>query len=204
MREITRKIVNAFTSRRPYILGNSKTDGHSLWLFGNKIAQYRHDGLWITNAGWESNTTKERLNAIPGVSIRQVRGKWYLNGQEWDGSWICVHHFGTLRDEIPTSSVVESDSLPNFDEFDVTSQWLNSGYSKPIYSVFETTTEADLPAIETVLNEADIPTRRMQSDTQGTYKVNHFIIVRPSDLTKALSLIIKTEQPCEHSISTPE
>ena len=43
--------------------------------------------LSISNAGWESNTTKERLNGLPGVSIRQKNWSWFLNGEEWDGNW---------------------------------------------------------------------------------------------------------------------
>lgn len=58
-------------------------------LHGNEIA-YRYNDpkktLSITNAGWATNTTKERLNSIPGVSIQQKAGVWYLNGQVWDGS----------------------------------------------------------------------------------------------------------------------
>jgi hypothetical protein len=39
----------------------------------------------ITNAGWRSNTTKERLNGLPNVSIQQKKGDWYLNGEVWNG-----------------------------------------------------------------------------------------------------------------------
>lgn len=64
-----------------------------LKLHGNAIA-YRYNDpektLSITNAGWPTNTTKERLNAIPGVSISQKKGVWYLNGKEWDGELIDV------------------------------------------------------------------------------------------------------------------
>ena len=56
-----------------------------LSLFGNQIA-YRYNDpertLSITNAGWKSNTTKERLNGLPNVSISQSKGVWYLNGAE--------------------------------------------------------------------------------------------------------------------------
>lgn len=57
-------------------------------LFGNRIA-YRYNDpdrtLSITTCGWKSATTKERLNAIPGVYIRQIKGKWLLNDVEWEG-----------------------------------------------------------------------------------------------------------------------
>ena len=46
-------------------------------LGGNKIH--------IQNCGWFTNTTKERLNALPNVSIQQKKGVWYLNGEKWNG-----------------------------------------------------------------------------------------------------------------------
>lgn len=59
-----------------------------LSLFGNEIA-YRYNDpqqtLVITNCGWKTNTTKERLNALPNVHIYQSNGVWYLNGNEWNG-----------------------------------------------------------------------------------------------------------------------
>ena len=62
-----------------------------LKLHGNTIAikfetKKGKTHLFITNAGWESNTTKERLNALDGVSIVQRNFIWYLNDEEWDGS----------------------------------------------------------------------------------------------------------------------
>lgn len=41
-------------------------------------------------AGYATVTTKERLNALEGVGIQQKKGKWYLNGVEWNGEWIKV------------------------------------------------------------------------------------------------------------------
>lgn len=61
------------------------------FLHSNLIAKVSIDGLFITNAGWESNTTKERLNGINGVSIQQKKGVWYLNGTEWNGELIKVN-----------------------------------------------------------------------------------------------------------------
>ena len=59
-----------------------------MYLFGNLIATLeRNFGgvMKITNAGWRSNTTKERLNGLPNVSIQQKKGDWYLNGELWNG-----------------------------------------------------------------------------------------------------------------------
>ena len=72
--------------RRAYHkLGNTKSDGTSLYLHGYKIATHTPDGLEITNAGWFTQVTKERLNGLPGVHIQQKDGKWFLNGREWNG-----------------------------------------------------------------------------------------------------------------------
>jgi len=60
-----------------------------LLLHGNEIAYQYNDPertLSVTNAGWFSNTTKERLNAVEGVRINQKNWVWYLNGEAWDGN----------------------------------------------------------------------------------------------------------------------
>ena len=92
MKKITKLSVDAFMNAEPFKRGNMEVkvlpNVTVLKLFGNDIA-YRYNDpkrtLSITNAGWESNTTKERLNAIPGVSIVQRNFVWFLNGKEWDG-----------------------------------------------------------------------------------------------------------------------
>lgn len=60
----------------------------SMYLFGNKIATYHSptNTLEITNCGWFSNTTLERLNGLPGVLIHRRKGIWHQNGEIWDGS----------------------------------------------------------------------------------------------------------------------
>lgn len=95
-RKITQEIVNCFLSGIPKIIGNSivkteNSDTTKMYLHRNLIAEYNHEGLFITNAGWFSRTTKERLNGLPNVSITQKKGLWYLNGKVWDGSLIKVY-----------------------------------------------------------------------------------------------------------------
>ena len=53
-----------------------------LRLHGHTIAKSNAQGLFVSNAGWTTNTTKERLNGIHGVSIHQSDFIWYLNGEE--------------------------------------------------------------------------------------------------------------------------
>ncbi len=92
MRKITSEVVGAFNNRNRKSSGNTMTDGTSLFLHGNKIAEWReNEELWITNAGWPSVTTRERLNGLDGVRLCQRRGVQYLNGAPWDGAWTRVH-----------------------------------------------------------------------------------------------------------------
>lgn len=96
MRQITVDSTSAFIRHSTFKRDNTEVtidENHTalLYLHGNLIAEHRRTGeILITNAGWSSNTTKERLNGIPGVSISQRKGEWYLNDQLWDGSWIQV------------------------------------------------------------------------------------------------------------------
>ena len=59
----------------------------NLILFDNTIATLDNSSreITISNCGYFTQTTKDRLNAIEGVSITQKRGVWHLNGQEWNG-----------------------------------------------------------------------------------------------------------------------
>lgn len=102
MRKITKQAVEALTQRKKFSKNNTEVDYDStngrwcMYLHGNLIAELNDFGaLLIRNAGWFSNTTKERLNGLPGVSIYQKNYKWYLNGQHWNGerqfiNWIRI------------------------------------------------------------------------------------------------------------------
>lgn len=54
--------------------GNYFTDGQGLFLFGNKIAEHREDGVYFTMAGYNSLTTKQALNHLNHVSIHSRQG----------------------------------------------------------------------------------------------------------------------------------
>jgi hypothetical protein len=161
-----------------------------MWLFGNKIAEIRRDGLWITNAGWNSTTTKERLNGLSGVNIVQRRGTWFLNEREWDGRWVHVDAWNDgityVNDESPREESVQEA------EFDLTSEWMDAGYSRPQYSIYHTLVCANIEPVEAMLNGEGIPTRRMESDTAGIYQPNYFVVVRPEDVVRASSILCES------------
>ena|ERR1700748_2007384 len=97
MKTITKQSIAAFENAKPFNKGNMNVSVQPnvtvLSLHGNAIA-YRYNDpertLSITNCGWFSNTTKERLNGLQGVSVCQKKGVWYLNGKEWNGELIDI------------------------------------------------------------------------------------------------------------------
>ena len=98
MRTITKESINAFLNAQKFNRQNMQVEVLPnvtiLKLHNNAIA-YRYNDpektLTISNCGWFTPTTKERLNALPNVSIQQKSFKWYLNGEEWDGSKIDIN-----------------------------------------------------------------------------------------------------------------
>jgi hypothetical protein len=102
MKKITQNTINAFLNDDQIKIDNTQVIVNAnfgdprteLYLFDNLIAQKRIGSktIQITNADWKSKTTKERLNALPGVSICQKKGDWYLNGNKWQGDWITIQN----------------------------------------------------------------------------------------------------------------
>ena len=96
MRTITQQTVSAFYEGVNFKKDNMKVEnrngGVSLYLHGNMIAHLRGLELFISTCGWETNTTKERLNGLLDKyglgKIQQKAGKWLLNGEEFNGTKI--------------------------------------------------------------------------------------------------------------------
>lgn len=66
MRKITSQASEAFWGLKNYNQSNTHVwhrEGKSfLSLHGNRIAELKDDALYITDCGWATTTTKERLN----------------------------------------------------------------------------------------------------------------------------------------------
>ena len=91
MRKITSEAVRAFLNGENYKNGNTMVTKQDYFLHGNKIAERTESGgIRITLAGWNTNTTRERLNGLPNVKVTTKKEQVYLNGKEWDGDWITV------------------------------------------------------------------------------------------------------------------
>lgn len=94
MKKITQAMRAAFSRRENMKRDNTevivRNGDVSVYLWNNKIAWTKGSQLWISSCGWKTNTTKERLNGLPGVNIYQKNFDWFLNGHEWDGEPVCV------------------------------------------------------------------------------------------------------------------
>lgn len=87
MRKVTQQIKKAFEQGKPLKVGNTRTDGKTVWLHGNAIVKRDPDGLvrWSL-AGWNTPTTRERVNGIANAGVYQHKFEPVLNGEIIDSS----------------------------------------------------------------------------------------------------------------------
>lgn len=94
-RVVHEKVIGAFLAGRSRRVSAHSTDGQNLWLHGNLIAKKQVDGtIWISDAGWQTVTTKAALNALldlareqgyMGGRIYQEKGEWFITpGYQFD------------------------------------------------------------------------------------------------------------------------
>ena len=84
MRKITEQACHAFENGRNFQLSNTVVKNNAMYLWGNKIAWYDNGDLYISMCGYNTNTTRERLNGLSGVRINSKNYTPYLNGVEID------------------------------------------------------------------------------------------------------------------------
>ena len=86
MRKITEKACQAFENGKNFTGNNTvvKAENNvvSMYLWGNKIAKRENGKLYINLCGYNTNTTRERLNGLSGVRVNQYNFTPYLNGVE--------------------------------------------------------------------------------------------------------------------------
>ena len=92
MRKIETQMNSAIRSRRDWKSGNTRVEITEenkaiVYLHGNKIAVIDEENVQIFDGGWQSNTTKSRLNAIieefimPAAGVFQKNWNWFVNVQ---------------------------------------------------------------------------------------------------------------------------
>ena len=101
MRKITRDAARALLNGQTFNLSNTRVEDGVLTLHGNAIAKIEKGYLMISNAGWQTTTTKERLNGVLDVFNSSARvftknftpmlSTGFLDGgSEWDGKWTKI------------------------------------------------------------------------------------------------------------------
>lgn len=94
MRKVVEQASHAFLRREKYKVGNTEVrvrDGVvQMLLHGNVIAQRTGLAYTISTCGWNTPTTRSRLNGLVGVKVYQVKGELYLNNIPWDGMEIII------------------------------------------------------------------------------------------------------------------
>lgn len=197
MKQVTEVITDAFLTGQSKSISNSQTDGQSLYLHGNKIAEWRKDGLYISNGGYEptdrrgnqltgSVTTRERLNGLPKVSLSQRKCKWFLNGNEWDGNWIKVE--GVIPPVIDTNKIGKV--------FDLSKTYVRTdgwrGYEQPTFAVCganDTGGWEDSPCPSNVCEDelkqvkkalSGIPVKAVVCETSNVFCIHRYLIVPPA------------------------
>ena len=73
MRKETKKIMSAFLKGEKASAQRTNTDGYSVWLHGNLIAERGKSKLWFTLADWPTVTTRDRINGLLGLSGSDYR-----------------------------------------------------------------------------------------------------------------------------------
>lgn len=102
MRQITKDSVAAFMAGRVFNRDNTSVEVREfksedrlsavLKLHGNVIARRSLDGavFEVCDGGWQTRTTAERLNGLPGVRVHQKKGQWFLNDAPWSGDGATI------------------------------------------------------------------------------------------------------------------
>lgn len=192
MRNAISKVVPAFMKGEAAKSGNGITDGIDLYLFGNHIAKHGGDGVYITNAGWDTATTKAWLRAIPGVNLYTKKKQTYLGGNAWDGQWTKV-----------SDAVIASSG--NRDVIIPATKWVGQGYRgsmEPVYGVVGASDtgmwpdspcrtdvcKKELAAIRSILRKAGIKSKEIVTETSNVFCVRRHLIVSPMNLSKARKL----------------
>jgi hypothetical protein len=100
MRQETQKIMSAFLRGEKASAQRTHTDGYSVWLHGNLIAERGKSKTGFTLAGWPTVTTRDRINGLLELSgsdcrVFQKNGTQFLTNGETvrelgEDEWVSV------------------------------------------------------------------------------------------------------------------
>jgi hypothetical protein len=91
MRQITELMAYCFYNNVNKSLSNTTVKDGAMYLFGNKIAWHENGKIYFSMCGYDTPTTRERLNGL-GVRVSQIKGD-----QVWNGKKICPNGIYELK-----------------------------------------------------------------------------------------------------------
>ena len=118
MRKIEQQMNNAISNNLNWQSANTAvtfdpdTNESTVYLHGNKIAEVGDDYIRLFDGGWQSNTTKSRLNAIltehgiAGEGVFQKNYQWFI--RLYNGTEFFVTEF---RNSMKLGALAASDLL---------------------------------------------------------------------------------------------
>jgi len=104
MRKVTQQIKDAWEAGEERTIGNTYTDGKSVYLHSNEIIRRNDDGtVQFTNAGWPTRLTHERLGGILPICVFRrewlthvcAMGDWDNAKAMSDGDWYNLEDYAT-------------------------------------------------------------------------------------------------------------
>ncbi len=102
------KIVKAFLNDESLRVSNSNTNGSELYLFGNKIAHKENNNIIISMCGYNTKTTKDRLNEL----LNQTRNNLRIRSKDYQPFLIKYDHENKIIDSLK----IDSDQSINLSE----------------------------------------------------------------------------------------
>lgn len=94
MSKTHQKVIDSFLEGKQCRINNTMTNGYELFLHGNCIARRDGEKIEVNTHRWNTRTTRDRLNMLPGVWVRCRKGNLQINFQsewkDWDGEWINI------------------------------------------------------------------------------------------------------------------
>jgi hypothetical protein len=118
MRKIEQQMNNAISNNENWQSANTRvefdadTNESTVYLHGNKIAEVGDNYVRLFDGGWQSNTTKSRINAIldehciPGEGVFQKNYQWFI--RLYNGTEFFVTEF---RDSMRLGALATTDLL---------------------------------------------------------------------------------------------
>ena len=77
-------------------INNTMTNGYELFYLVIVLQEEIKNNMQITTAKFNTLTTRDRLNMLPGIWVRCRKGNLQINFQsewkDWDGEWINIEN----------------------------------------------------------------------------------------------------------------